>query len=267
MYKITAMFGNFIRHTYNIKSINPVGTFDVIYSTQANKAKGLPLIRRKDKEFENMPTAPWGFKKFRWPEHLGIELTAIPQELGPSTEQYELAKSLGEIGFFKYITKTLSSSNESAAERLSRLFKSACAEAQARIDYVNQGLNHLKETNNACMDYEAYDAYSTPARDQMLKGLFEKLQLTYTEIVDAGKLNTVSPRIADFSEIIFDKIAVSHAELLAACPINYRDGVTIDLAELWKRISKGYMSSHPNDVVGVRWGENNSEGTQCKRWY
>ena len=175
MYKIKARFGNFIRHTYNIKNINPVGTFDVIYSTQANKAKGLPLIRRKDREFENMPSEPWGFKKFRWPDQLGLSLADIPDELGPSLEQYTLAKQLGEVGFFKYVTKTLSKTIEPANQKMSRLFNSICVEAQARIEYVNQGLGHLLETNNACMNYEEFDAYSTPARDQMLKRTFRKV--------------------------------------------------------------------------------------------
>jgi hypothetical protein len=63
MYKIKARFGNFIRHNYNIKSISDIGTFDVIYSTQANKAKKLPLIRRKNYDFDKLPSSPWGFKK------------------------------------------------------------------------------------------------------------------------------------------------------------------------------------------------------------
>lgn len=268
MYKISARFGKFIRHAYNIKSINPVGTFDVIYSTQANKAKGLPLIRRKEKEFDNNPTtAPWGFRKFRWPDHLGKGLSTIPLELGPSEEQYTLAQSLGQIGFFKMIRKALASSNESATERLARSFKSVCVEAQARIDYVNQGLLHAKETSNKCMNYEEFDAYSTPARDQSLKELFEKFKAAYSEASTEGSLNSVSPQIREFSEIIFQNKTVANTDLLAACPISYRPGVSIDLAILWKRINNNLLSSHPNDSVEVRWGETSKGSTRCKRWY
>jgi hypothetical protein len=267
MYKIKARFGNFIRHTYNIKGINDVGTFDVIYSTQANKAKGLPLIRRKDKEFENMPTDPWGFRKFRWPELLGRDLSTIPKELGPSTEQFALAQTLGQDGFFKFVTKTLSSTSESSAQRMTRLFKTTCAEAQARVEYVNQGLNHLIETNNKCMNYEEFDAYSTPARDQTLKELFEKLQRAYDDVLISGGLNTVSPQLIEFSDIIFKNKSVSNTDLLTYCPIQYRPGISIDLQVLWKRISKGAHSSHPNDKVEVRWGETTRNTTNCKRWY
>ena len=267
MYKIPANFGNFIRHTYNIKGINPVGTFDVIYSTQANKAKGLPLIRRKEIEFDHMPNDPFGFRKFRWPEHLGAELSAIPKELGPSNEQFTLAKSLGQAGFFKYVTKTLSSSNETPNARLTRSFKSVCAEAQARIDYVNQGLNHLKEIQNKCMNYEEFDTYSTPARDQSLKVLFNKFEEAYNDISAKGEIQNTPAQLRDFTEIIFKNRTENNSELTTACPINYRTGVTINLAQLWKRISSGIVSSHPNDRVEARWGETNKDTTQCKRWY
>ncbi|MDO9182739.1 MAG: hypothetical protein Q7U04_10035 [Bacteriovorax sp.] len=267
MYKIKARFGNFIRHTYNIKGINPVGTFDVIYSTQANKAHGLPLIRRKDKEMDNMPNSPFGFKKFRWPEHLGVELSQIPKELGPSDEQFSLAQTLGEVEFFKFVTKTLANTSESKGQRMTRLFKSVCSEAQARIDYVNQGLNHLKEINNKCMNYEEFDAYSTPARDQTLKELFEKYQQAYTEVVDAHEINTVSANLVEFSEIIFGIKNADNLDLLHACPIQYRATMRIDLKVLWKRILKGSLSSHPNDSVEARWGESSSNTTKCKRWY
>lgn len=267
MYKITARLGKFIRHTYNIKNINPVGTFDVIYSTQANKAKGLPLVRRKDKEFENMPSNPWGFKKFRWPELLGLDLSAIPAELGPSMEQYTLATNLGEVEFFKYVRKTLSSTYETTPERLVRSFQTVCAEAQARIGYVNQALIHLQETNNKCMDYEEFDAYSTPARDASLIELFEKYELAYNDLQSEGLQNKVAPEMLSYAETIFNNKFFGSSELLAACPINYREGVSIDLATLWKRLSKNTLSSHPNDTVELRWGETTRGKTKCKRWY
>ena len=267
MYKIKARFGNFIRHTYNIKGINPIGTFDVIYSTQAIKAHGLSLMRRKDKEFDNIPNDPWGFRKFRWPEHLGLDLGSIPSELGPSNEQYALAQSLGEAGFFKYVKKTVASSSESSSQRMTRLFKTVCSESQARIDYVNQGLDHLKEINNKCMSYEEFDAYSTPARDQSLKELFENLKSAFTDVENEGGLNTVPPELIEFSEIIFKNKIVSNTDLLTFCPINFMPNKSIDLKTLWNRLESGTLSSHPNDRVEARWGESTKNLTKCKRWY
>ena len=117
------------------------------------------------------------------------------------------------------------------------------------------------------MNYEEFDAYSTPARDETLKQLYEKYKVTFTEVENEGLLNSVSPQIAEFAEIIFKHKSVPHNELLLACPINYRLGTSINLAELWKRINNGLLSSHPNDKIEIRWGETPLGKTKCKRWY
>lgn len=262
-YKIKARFRKFIRHAYNIKNINPVGTFDVLYSTQANKEKHGELLRRRDREFENAPTDPWGFRKFRWPEHLGADLSVIPVGLGASNEQFDLAKSLGETEFFKFVRKTVATSSESAGERFLRLYKSLCFEAQARVTYVNEALLYLSKTENACMDYERFDAFSTPARDKVLSELFEKFKESF---IDAKNEKSGDPATLAFAELIFNERG-NRSELLNSCPINYREGVTIDLGTLWTRIKKDKLSSHPNDIVEVRWGEVSKPETKCKRWY
>lgn len=262
-YKMKAKFGKFIRHTYNIKVVNPVGTYDVIYSTQANHEKHGDLLRRRDREFENLPSDPWGYRRFKWPEHLGLGLEVIPAELGASTEQFALANSLGS-GFFKYVSKLLATTTESSGERLARVFNNVCQEAQARVMYVNEGLEFAKKTNNACMDYAAFDAYSTPARDGALKDMFLNLESTFRGAQSQGG---VDPVILSFADYIFTGKGAVQAELLAACPIAYRPGVTIDLGTFWSRMKNNRMSSHPNDIVEVRWGEKTSPLTKCKRWY
>ncbi len=270
MYKIKARFRNFIRHAYNIKNINPVGTFDVIYSTQANKEKKLPLIRRKEREFENLPHSPWGFRKFRWPEHLGKDLSAIPSSLGPSMEQYELATTLSEKDFFKYVRKTVATIDESPAQRVVRSLKAACLEAQARIDYVNQAIAHLNETNNACMNYEQFDAYSTPARDKALAEMFDKLNTSYKEAKKADELNLIPPETLILVEEVLNQGLFSSRdesnELIEFCPIEYKPGTKLSMKSLYKRILSGDLSSHPNDTIEVRWGEKGKK-TKCKRWY
>ena len=263
-YKIKARFGKFIRHTYNIKEVNPVATFDVIYSTQANQAKRGDLLRRRDREFENLPDDPWGFRKFRWPEHLGKDLSVIPAELGASNEQYVLAASMSTGAFFKYVAKQLATTTETAGERLNRVFNSVCLESQARIMYVNEGLEYARQTNNACMDYAKFDAYSTPARDAALKDMYLKFEQAFK---DAQSQGGVDPRIMSFAEYIFKGKGTVEAELLAACPINYRSGVNINIGLLWSRLKNGRLSSHPNDIVEVRWGEITKPLTKCKRWY
>lgn len=262
-YKMKAKFGKFIRHTYNIKVVNPVGTYDVIYSTQANHEKHGDLLRRRDREFENLPSDPWGYRRFKWPEHLGLGLEVIPAELGASNEQFALAQSLGGA-FFKYVSGQLATTTESSAQRLTRVFNNVCQEAQARIMYVNEGLEFARKTNNACMDYAAFDAYSTPARDGALKDMFLNLESTFKGAQSQGG---VDPVILAFADYIFTGKGAVQAELQAACPIAYRSGVTIDLAVFWNRMKNDRLSSHPNDIVEVRWGETTKPATKCKRWY
>lgn len=264
-YKMKARFGKFIRHAYNIKDINPIGTFDVIYSTQANQEKRGDLLRRRDREFENLPSDPWGFRKFRWPEQLGKSLSEFPAELGASNEQYELTTQLSDArSFFKHVSKVVATTTETSGERLNRLFKVVCLESQARIEYVNEALEYLKKTNNACMDYEKFDAFSTPNRDGALKEMFEKFKQSLAE---AKKTNSGDPQVLAFADYIFNKKGTAQVELLAACPINYRSGMSIDLGELFRRINSERLSSHPNDTVEVRWGETTKPQTKCKRWY
>lgn len=263
-YKMQARFGKFIRHAYNIKDVNPVGTFDVIYSTQANQNSHGDLLRRRDREFENLPNDPWGFRRFRWPEHIGKDISVIPAELGASTEQFALARTMDTRSFFKFVGKTLATSTETSNERMSRVFKSVCLESQARIIYVNEGLAYARQTNNACMDYQKFDAFSTPARDAALKEMYAKLKQVYLE---SKTLGGVDPQLMAFGDYIFTGKGSVQAELQAACPINYREGVTVDMGTLWSRIEKDRLSSHPNDIVEVRWGEVTKPLTKCKRWY
>ena len=262
-YKMKARFGRFIRHAYNIKVVNPIGSYDVIYSTQANHAKRGDLLRRRDRDLENLPSDPWGFRRFKWPEHLGQSISVIPAELGASNEQFALANSMGSR-FFKYVSTQLATTSESEGERLVRVFNNVCQETQARIMYVNEALDSLNKTNNACMDYADFDAYSTPARDGALKDIFLNLEASYKAAKSQGGTD---PLMLSFAEYIFTGKGSAQAELQAACPINYRPGVTTDLGTFWSRMNNDRLSSHPNDIVEVRWGEVTKPLTRCKRWY
>ena len=263
-YKMKARFGKFIRHAYNIKDINPVGTFDVIYSTQANHNARGDLLRRRDREFENLPSDPWGFRKFKWPQHLGLASSELPAELGHSDEQYTLATQMDTRAFFKYVGKKLATTTETSDERLTRIFNAVCFESQARVSYVNEAIKYLNETNNACMDYEKFDAFSTPARDGALKEMYERLKQALAEAKQTGAGGTQAGMFADF---IFNNKGAIQAELQAACPVEYKPGTVINLSVFWKRLAAGKMSSHPNDIVEVRWGEKSSPATRCKRHY
>ncbi len=266
-YKIKARFGNFIRHVYTIKDINPVGTFDTIYSTQAIKAAGEPMTRRKSKEFVNLPHDPWGFKRFRWPQYIGTSISSLPEELKASNEQFKIAEELGATNFFKYVKSLLKTEDEDPEQKLFRALNATCEESMARIKYVDQAIEFLKQTNGACMDYRDFDTYSTPARDKALTETFNKLRDTYQELDRNNDLSRANPTHVQITEAIFKNVFVPEDELLNFCSINYSQSSRISLKELWKRINNGLISSHPNDNLEVRWGEKSNSKTSCKRWY
>lgn len=263
-YKINARFGKSIRHAYNIKDINDVGTFDVIYSTQANQKKRGDLLRRKDFEFVNLPNDPWGFRRFRWPENIGVNLSALPVELSPSNEQYEISRGMSTRAFFKYVSKQLASTDETSAQRLERLFTGVCLEANARIGYVNEAIAYQEKNGGRCMNYEDFDAFSTPARDTAIFEQFQKLAQALEESKANNDTNSANFALVNY---MFNGTGNLGAELLAKCPVNYRADVTMDLREYWKRAAANKMSSHPNDSIEVRWGERTSPKTRCKVWY
>lgn len=256
----------FVKHAYNIKNINPVGTLDVIYSSESIQADKKPLLRRKDKEMDILPSDPFGYRKFRWPEHLGVKVKALPLEMQASFEQFELAKTLGIQDFNKLLRKTIGTIEENDTQKLQRSLQTVCQEAQTRVAVVKAAQDHLVKINHQCMDFRDFDIYSTPARDASIKEAFFSLQRNYFEIKDSDGLEAVDPQILEFAEIILLDTAPTDDSLLKWCPIEYKAGTSIDLAELWKRTYYSKLSSHPNDSVESRWGEVASL-TSCKRWY
>lgn len=258
-YKIRSLT-NFIRHVYTIKDVNAVGTFNTIYSTQAIKAAGEAMTHRESKEFVNLPHDPWGFRRFRWPEHIGVSINNINEELDASNEQFAIADKMGK-DFFKYVKNLIKTKEQNPEEELEQALKAVCEEATARIKYVSQAIDFQKQTGNKCMDYRDYDTYSTPARDKQLKEAFLKLK----ELNDNYHSFTYS--LLDITESIFGNKVISDDDLNAACSIKYASNKEINLRVLWQRLNAGKISSHPNDTLEARWGEDKTPRTKCKVWY
>ncbi len=267
-YKIKRPFGKFIRHSYNIKDVTPAGDFDVIYATQAIAKNGLPLNLKRNFSFSNAPQSVWGFKRFKWPSYFASSPLDYPSEYGYSQEQFSLVKELGAREFFRSVKKTLQISEQSPEEVLKSRFGTLCQAAVSRIEYVNQGLAHMAQTGR-CMNYADYDAFSTPARDASLKKDFENLFYEMSVIENEGNVGEVDYLFWDqLLDIRNGRVSSSNeSELLTACNINYREGVSIHLAELYRRIRDGLLSSHPNDGMAQRWGETTQNRTRCRAWY
>ncbi|OIQ15460.1 MAG: hypothetical protein BM556_17635 [Bacteriovorax sp. MedPE-SWde] len=261
-YKIKSRNG-YVRHSYNIKDISAIGTFRLIYATQAIKREKLPLRDTWDKTFVNLPHGVWGFKRFIWPGYHLKKMSEYPSEWNASKEQFSLVSKQGKK-FFNHVQKTLSTSTELPEDKLNRMFNGLCDEAVSRIKYVAQGVKFKESKRNKCMNYTDYDIYSTPARDKALKGAFTNLKTLLLEVDQlAGSTKF------ELARSIFDsqRTQSDKDDLLKLCAISYKANTSIDLGELWDRLSAGKLSSHPNDILEVRWGEKTTPKTKCKRWY
>lgn len=268
-YKIKRRFRRTIRHSYNIKSVTQYGDFDVIYSTQAIAKNNLEMIKRNGYSFSNLPHGTWGFKRWKWPQHEGMSNRSLPEVTAYSQEQYTLATELGKK-FFRYVKDKLKSSTEAPQQLLERKFRLLCIESRDRISYVNQGFDHHTRTNGKCMNFADYDAYSTPARDAALKSSYERFETDYKEIIKEGLENQVDFKILEIAKAIVkgvDEGSQVEQDLYDLCSINYMEGKNIHMAELYKRIKKEVMSSHPNDLKPQRWGDSKRNRTKCKVWY
>lgn len=268
-YKMKRSFRRTIRHSYNIKAVTQYGDFDVIYSTQAIAKKNLAMIKRNGYSFSNLPHDAWGFKRWKWPQHEGMRNSTLPQETQYSLEQFNLVKEHGKK-FFRYVKDKLKRTTEAPQQLLERKFRLLCIESRDRIEYVNQGYEHHLDTNGKCMNFADYDAYSTPARDAALKSSYERFKIDYKEIVKEGLTNQVDFKILEIAKGIVkgvDEGSQVEKDLYDLCSINYMEGKKMHMAELYRRIQKDLMSSHPNDLKPQRWGDTKRNRTKCKVWY
>jgi hypothetical protein len=268
-YKILRSTGKTIRHSYNIKDVTQTGNFDVIYATQAIAKSGADMMYRKEYMFSNPPHSVWGFKRFKWPHLHGIEMNRYPEEFGYSHEQFGLVSEMGDRPFFRLVKRTLQEVEETPQDLLARSLNLVCTQAQDRVMYVNQALEFMERNGRRCMNYSDYDAYSTPARDKALSEAFYNLFANRNDVEKMGKAGEVDSELWELINDIEDgsRFNFNSSSLLKSCAVTYRPGKTIHLAELYRRMQKGLLSSHPNDRVENRWGETSRNGTRCRVWY
>ncbi|MBK26697.1 MAG: hypothetical protein CME70_22040 [Halobacteriovorax sp.] len=268
-YKLKRRFRRTIRHSYNIKAVTQYGDFDVIYSTQAIAKENLSMIHRNGYSFSQIPHGVWGFKRWKWPQHEGMRNRSLPDEINYSEEQFKLANDLGKK-FFRYVKDKLKTVTEAPQELLERKFRLLCVESRDRIEYVNQGYLHHMATNGKCMNYADYDAYSTPARDAALLASYERFEEDYKEVVKEGLEGLVDYEILEMAKAIVEGVEVDsevEKDLYKLCSVKYMDDKKMHMAELYRRLKGGLLSSHPNDLLPQRWGDTTRNRTKCKVWY
>lgn len=259
-----------IRHTYIIKNVNEKGLFDIIYSTQSVKEDQKMFYSRKNKQISSLfiPQSARGFKRMKWPSHYslpGEEVIIAPDQ---SDEQYELAAQMGGVKFFKYLQKLLQVRAETYLEELSRLMADICFSFGERKNVVMAAQKFLTKISNRCMDYQEFDAFSTPNLDNTIIQEYQDLKNKY-DVLSADKITEISKTIAGQRLLSF--MGEINSDTVSWCSMTIKDNnaeYVLTMKNFVENIIAKRTSFHPNDSQLRRWGlDLQGEATSCKTWY
>ncbi|WP_022950767.1 hypothetical protein [Leucothrix mucor] len=246
-------------HSYILTGITETGVTSILSSTTPASPKHMvhlyafPFFIPQDKA--NMRD---GYRRFKWPQMVA---KPMQQQPGFSAEQYQIAENVqyNYVAFTDIVAQKLRRRPEPLQEKATRVLYGLCAFAKERVNYVNDGLNHLRKIRSQgrqCMNRTEYDYYSTPSRDKRLKMYFNEVE----KIAYAGgalKRNEISIEL--LARAIFHPEIPGHlnAELnkfcgLAAYPTNQNR--SINLRQLWGNLKAGRVSSDPHASIENRWG-------------
>ena len=250
-------------HSYILTGITETGVTSIVSSTTPSSPKHMvqlyayPFFIPQDKA--NMRD---GYRRFKLPQMVD---KPMQQQPGFSAEQYAIAESVqyNYVAFTDIVAKKLRRRPEPLQEKATRVLYGLCAFAKERVNYVNDGLNHLRKIRaegRQCMNQTEYDYYSTPSRDKRLKMYFNEVEkIAYA----GGELRRDEISIELLARAIFHPEIPDHlnAELnkfcgLAAYPTNQNR--YINLRQLWSNLKAGRVSSDPHASIENRWGLNST---------
>ena len=266
-------------HSYEIVAITDTGVPVIMSSTTPASPKmmiqlyAFPFFIPSD--IKNMTD---GYRRFKWPQNIR---RPMQQQPGYSAEQYHIAAATdyNYVAFTDIIAKKLQRRPEPIPEKTKRLLHGLCSFAKERVNYVNDGLQYVRQLRSKtdrhgrvarqCMNATEYDYYSTPSRDKRLKRYFEEvLNVAYTGgVLPEGQITPQLIARAIFHDVIPPDVerAMDQTCRLAVYPQNDRQ--YINLRQLWKNIAAGNLSSDPHAPYQNRWGLTNQPYVQqCKTY-
>jgi hypothetical protein len=232
-----------------------------------------------------VPGSYAGFRYWTPVDKLLADQTTIP---GYSQDQYTLDLSAWK----EILTRKLAQKAESLQDIVSRLLTDACADIKQRADAVveaetyktqlKQAFNNAntpdlkdilnqynsatkKSENRQCLIFDRYDQYSTPSRDQRL---FDAVMLARTYFKFGLRTqgpNAFTPdKLAQFKKIFTNPLISAKEESASENKGSAVDstsmcnvmisGVTLDMAEVKRRLMRSYVSPNPNEDATGRWG-------------
>lgn len=267
-------------HSWSIKQILPIGVPWLVFNSRVSAASGLSLQERQSWpsiywvfEGNQTPKGHAGFRAFRPLDRLTVPVWEVP---GYSEEQYGISVDRWQ----KLAQQRLAVNQESDEQQLRRLLKTACNSMQTRVGAINDGLVYLASHPSSCMNYETYDNFSTPHRDQRLFDDLVALRSAYREILRANGGSNVAEELKRHLNKIYPKVRASGRDETAempvqsitadsVCTLSYAEGRTLDLAEGKRRLFLGLFSNNPHDGREYRWGElrgSSALARRCQSW-
>ncbi|MGZ3801439.1 MAG: hypothetical protein ACXVCL_14830 [Bdellovibrio sp.] len=266
-------------HSWTVKQILPIGVPHLIFNSVLGSKWSLTL-----KERQSWPNPEWvfegaynpagdaGFRYWRPERYINKPVWEVP---GYSEEQYHIPIK----NWVPYVQSRLAIRKETDEQTLKRLITSSCEGLTERVPSVKEGLDYLKG-HPRCMDYTAYDSYSTPSRDHRLFDDLMSLRRAYRQIIieNGGnslpldliqKMNKIFPSINSSAAVENNQMPAQTINALSVCLTEYLPGKKMDLAEFKRRMFLGWVSNNPNESGQYRWGDlegPSQHARQCSSW-
>jgi hypothetical protein len=261
-------------HSWTLQNMLSIGVPHLVFNSTIGASSGSGLQERTSWpnpawvfEGDHTPEGNAGFRAFRPISYLGRAVWDVP---GYSEEQYRV--SLGN--WISTATGKLATKRESDQGKMERLMKSACEGFKGRVPAVNDGVNARA---GRCMDFATYDNYSTPSRDERLFDDLVALRNAFRQALSTNggskmdtktlrRLKKIFPAATSSARSEASSMRASPVTKDSYCVVEYRRGVSMDLAEVKRRMFLGTLSNNPNDDIKARWGESRSSAGSCQAW-
>ena len=263
------------RHSYIIKDIHLNGNQYLFWSTTPK------IVRKLSKSLaipgKGFDTPPWGYRRFRWPEHMGASESLIAEEMGRSKEQYAMARKHGFSKVLKQIRRVLRVKDEELGEMLKRMMANTCSALEDRVEIVNLALS-FKNQIGRCMRESEFHNYSTPSRDKKLFEQIKEIMDIWKEAFDNDEDQGID---GDFRKALHYLAGTNegdrwfrsrndedrvHLRKFCKVELPHQALGTFDLYDFYRLKKKKDISSNPNDNIFRRWGLKEGRRSRCKKY-
>ncbi len=249
-----------VNHSYVIREVSPFGYFEFFYSST-------PSLVRKLIQLSGMPSMPitgepWGFRRFKWPQHYAGSAKMADY----SKEQYKYALE-HKSDFFEFLQKLIQTELEPVDSIFKRRLSNICSQLMSRSEVVLEAKKYFLALNGRCATKKEFNLYSTSMRDRTTLTFTKELISLWRKYVYEGGYQDSSYSIQLSLDYLasMDNSESARAQLTKFCPLEIEGLPRMGLREFFEASEKGIISAHPNSSVLARWGQ--EQGSNCESYY